>query len=54
MILVIVSIDGAKLDIFRFSIDGIIVTSALILNIAYVVLRVDKPQNCKAAMQDLV
>ena len=54
MILVILSIDGAKLDIFRFSIDGLIVTSALVLNIAYVILRLDKPQNFKAAMKDLV
>ena len=54
MILVIFSLDGAKSDIFRFSIDGLIVTSALLLNIAYVVLRVDKPQSLKGAMKDLV
>lgn len=46
MIQVNVNIEGANLDIFRFSIDGLIVTSALLLNIGYVVLRVDKPQNC--------
>ena len=54
MILVIFRTDGAKSDNFRFSIDGLIVTTALLLNIAYVVLRVDKPQNFKAAMKDLV
>jgi hypothetical protein len=42
------------LDIFRFSIDGLIVTSALLLNLAYVIVRLDKPQSCKAGMKDLV
>ena len=28
--------------------------SALVLNIAYVILRVDKPQTCKAAIKDLL
>ena len=54
MSLVIISVESAKADIFKFSIDGLIVTSALLLNIAYVILRVDKPQTCKAAIKDLL
>ena len=54
MILVILRADSAKLDTYRFTIDGLIVTIALLLNIGYVVLRLDKPQSFKAAIKDLM